>query len=317
MKIGCTIWNESNNITDLIDLIFELEGNAFQTYLTPLNTSSAGKVITKEQSKDIREIIKNTGVYVVVHGKLIYNFCRTTEKWQIQSLVNELNKAHLLGNDVGVVIHQGKNVLKLSNDDAIINYVNNIKEVLDLTHNLTNPLYLENSCKQGTEIGYTLNELSIIWKMLKSLPDFRKNYENRLGFCLDTCHIFVSGELKFSSIDEVDSFFVKFDKLIGIKYLKLVHYNDSKCKFDGHNDSHDDITMGYISNISEGGNLEAFKRVVAWTKKYDIPLILETPMRKINCKDQINIIREWSNEEITIPLPVINKKKIVIKKVKR
>ena len=54
--------------------------------------------------------------------------------------------------------------------------------------------------------------------------------------------------------DDVDQWFQRFDSLIGLKYLKLIHFNDSNVKFNGHNDNHDDIGQGYITNPTKGGN---------------------------------------------------------------
>lgn len=196
---------------------------------------------------------------------------------------------------------------------------------MDNTPNISNPIYLENSCQQGNEIGYTLEELAEIWH------SFDKKYHKRLGFCLDTCHAFVAGMLQFIDEEEVDTWFRRFDMLIGLRNLKVIHFNDSKTPFNGHNDHHHDLLQGYITNpdynplstaqkkkpgplkriaqITDSenklgddfrGTVEGLKRVVSWAKKLKIPLILETPRELSSCQEQIEILNEW-HEEVSPP----------------
>jgi len=286
MKIGCHLPN-AGSISDLIFVMIELGGNAIQIFINDPNNRSATKPIANP--KLIQQMLKNTGVFLVIHGKYIYNFCRSIA-WQKESLAADLRVAQTLGSDVNVVIHQGKNVasLKLSHQEAIQTYVDNLKTVIAMTPGVKNRILLENSCQQGTEIGYTLEDLATIWSK------FTKKEQERLGFCLDTCHIYVAGQLQMVSKKEVQAFFKKFDQLIGLTHLRLIHFNDSKTKFDGHNDHHSDFLNGYITDQSKGGNLEGVKELVKLAKQHDIPLILETPMEKMDCSEQIQLVRKWA-----------------------
>jgi apurinic endonuclease APN1 len=280
----------ASGIDNVIYDAIEIGANAVQIFLSPPTNTSAGKPIPNPEV--IEQMIKNTGIYLVVHGKYIINFCKTGLKWQHDVLESDLRKANSIGKDIGVIIHQGKNVQKLDRNVALKNFVDNIETVLDITKDIDNPIYLENSCQQGNELGYTLEELATIWNM------FNKKSHKRLGFCLDTCHLFVSGTLQMKDAADVDSFFNKFDTLIGLSYLKVIHFNDSKYKFDSHNDNHDDIGEGYIGSNEKGGSLVGLKQVVHWAQKYNVPLILETPHQNIECKKQLEILNSWvdSNE---------------------
>lgn len=267
--------------------VIENGGNALQIFLSPPQSSSSGKVLADPDS--IKQIIKNTGINLVVHGKYILNYCRKDLQWQNNALIEDLRKANKLGDNIGVIIHQGKNVktLHLTREAALDNFVYNIQNILDNTADIPNKIILENSCQQGTELGYTIEELAVIFHK------FSHEHKKRLGFCLDTCHVYVAGTLKMSNIKEVDEFFIKFDKLIGLSYLKVIHYNDSKTEFDGHNDHHEDILCGHITNTPLGQNIEGFKQIAVWAKHLKIPLILETPETKINYRDQINYVHKW------------------------
>ena len=229
----------------------------------------------------------NKDKYIVIHGKYLYNFCRTQEN-QTNALIKELEEANKINSNV--IIHQGKNVkeLNLSNIEACQVFYENIKSILDKTKDLSNKpkIILENSAHQGTEIGYTLEELAYIWNL------FNNEEKKRLGICIDLCHIFVAGELDMRKEEDVKLFFKNFNKLIGIENLTVIHFNDSNVKFNSHNDNHQDLLCGYIGDSSLGGSDNGFKVVVKKAKKYSIPLILETPADKMEYKDQINRIKE-------------------------
>lgn len=326
MSVGCHL-SISEGIVSAIHATLEMEGSALQIFLSPNRGTSPGKPISDSDAQTIRSILQNTGVYLVVHGKYILNFCSPKVMWYSDALIADLRKANQLGDRVGVVIHQGKNKpeFNLSRSQAIHTYVNHLQNVLKATSDITNPIVLENSCQQGNEIGYTLEELAEIYHT------FAPEYQNRVKFCLDTCHIFVAGTLRFSSILEVDQFFEKFDRLIGLDKLEVIHYNDSKTPFDGHNDHHHDLLHGYITSTSYQSDVKKYantpsdkkgteaglKRVVGWAKLLGVPLILETPREESSCQEQIELLNSWYQEadlpdrRVVLPAAQKGEKKMV------
>jgi len=106
---------------------------------------------------------------------------------------------------------------------------------------------------------------------------FEPKYRSRLGICIDTCHIFVAGTLDMRSKDNVDDFFMQFDKLIGLDNLKLIHFNDSKVRYDGNVDRHMGLMCGFIANPLLGGNTGGFKQLSQNAASLNIPMVLETP----------------------------------------
>lgn len=314
MKIGCHL-SISKGIERAILNVPALGGNALQIYISPRHGAGGGIPLSDEDAEDIQDLLIGSKIYMVVHGKLDLNFCDSSVKWYKKALIQDLQKAGQISGDIGVVIHQGKNVdrFNLEHSDAVKNYVKRIIEVLEETKDLKNPIFLENSAHQGTELGYDLPGLAEIWK------EFPSKYHSRLGICLDTCHAFVAGALQMKDNREVDNFMKEFDKLIGLQHLKVIHYNDSKTPFDGRNDHHHDIGAGYITNQSyqstvqkyqastkngqNRGTEEGLKRVLAWAKVLNIPCILETPEEATTCSDQLKTVNQWAESFKSSDLP--------------
>lgn len=286
MRIGCHI-SGFKNIIDAIHTAIELEANCFQIFVSSPLSRVAGKKI--ENYDEVKEIVKKTKMVIMVHGKYIINYANINN-WNIQALVCDLKSASYISDNIGVIIHQPKNVSGLPIDEVIDIYINNVKKVIDETKELNNPIILENSAHQKSEIGYELKELGYIWN------SFPIEYRKRLGICIDTCHAFVSGMLSFKNEEIIDKFFKDFDNYIGINNLKVIHINDSKVKFGSCVDRHEDIGKGYILDENKGGNLIAFKRFLYHCNKHNIPLILETPGN--NQKDEIKLLRKWIDEII-------------------
>lgn len=262
-----------HGVGNALRLIIQLGGNVIQVFLSPPNSASKGKPLSSEDIHDTLHLIETFSARVFVHGKYLYNFCRNNVPWH-SVLSDEMQEAAKIGADV--VIHQGKNVseLKLNRQDALKNYVTNIEHILLKTPG-NNKILLENSCQQGTELGYTLLELSVIYNL------FSDKARQRIGFCIDTCHIFVAGSLDMTP-DSVICFFRQFDRLIGLKHLRLVHLNNSSIKFDGHNDSHANLMKGHIP-------WEGLSTFINECVRYSIPMVMETDSALI--QEEINLVR--------------------------
>ncbi len=331
MKWGSHLAISGHGLVESIQHIIEIGGSALQIFISPNRGSSPGRPITKQEADIVKTILKNTGVYLVIHGKYILNFCSPKVMWYHEALVADLRKANQLGSSIGVVIHQGKNKADFNQtkEEAIKTYVGHLEKVLDETKDIKNPIILENSCKQGNEIGYTIEELSEIYHT------FHDKYKNRVKFCIDTCHIFVAGTLQFNNPAEVDEAMRRFDRLIGLEKLEVIHFNDSKTPFHGKNDHHHDIGFGYITNqtynssvkkyekmVEMGagrGSIDGLKRLVGWAKTFDIPLILETPLEESDRPTQVEMLGKWvaEEEEINYKLGDARKEKNVVKSSKK
>jgi apurinic endonuclease APN1 len=324
--VGCHI-SITGSLTNAIRVGASLGVKSMQIFLSSPHNGSKGKSLSKEEIAEFNRIKTLYGIHVFVHGKYMYNFCRNKKDsgkmdWQYDTILDDLGKADRLCADL--VIHQGKNVkeLKISDKDAIENYIENINSILSLhrERGCKNKILLENSCKQGTERGYSLDELATIFRGIKP-----ENLDH-IGFCLDTCHVFVSGELDLRDPDLVEAWMYRFDDLIGFKYLRLIHANDSKKEFGACNDNHANFGEGYITDPSLGGNKRGMAKLVDISRLFSIPLVLETPGGKV--EEEMRFLSELSSSipdreresvmhDIPTPAPTPapkGKKKFILKK---
>ena len=135
---------------------------------------------------------------------------------------------------------------------------------------------LETMAGKGSEVGRTFEEL-------RAIID-RVELSDKLGVCLDTCHVFDGG---YDIIDDLDGVLEQFDKVIGLKRLKAIHLNDSKNPMGSHKDRHEVLGAGYIG-------LDALTRVVNHTALKNLPFYLETPNELPGYAKEIALMRERS-----------------------
>lgn len=275
------------DINELSDILVDShEFNCLQFSVNPTMISATHYQLDQPTTLLIDDYKKHGGL-MVFHSKYIYNFCRPNVQSQIESLIQDINIASKIGCDV--VIHQGKNVKseQMSKLHAINNYVTNITDVINQTSDCDTCILLENSAGQGSELGYTLDELTYIYNQ------FDDDSKQRIAFCIDTCHIFTAGELDMRRVEAVEHFLRQFDESIGINKLKCIHFNDSGSKFSGKRDIHADIMGGYISNPLMGGSCEGLKYLAIYASDHHIPLIFETPCTSLSIQEQLEYVKKW------------------------
>lgn len=134
---------------------------------------------------------------------------------------------------------------------------------------------LETMAGKGTEVGRSFEELRAIIDKVEC--------KNKLGVCLDTCHIWDGG---YDIVKDLDGVLKQFDEIIGLDRLKAVHINDSMNDFNTHKDRHACIGDGFIG-------ADALKAVVCHPLLQDKPFILETPNDDEGYRKEISLIRSW------------------------
>lgn len=155
-----------------------------------------------------------------------------------------------------------------------------LNEVLTPTQSTT--VLIETMSGKGSEIGRTFEEIHEILNRV-SLPD-------KIGVCLDTCHIWDGG---YDIVNDLDGVIQKFDSIIGLSRLKAIHLNDSMNPLAAHKDRHQKIGQGFIGE-------EAMKRIATHPAFQNLPFILETPNDDEGWAVEISMIRSWCHESITI-----------------
>ena len=289
-KIGRHI-NISNGFISSVKHAANLGCNIMQIFL-----GSPQLILNRKRSNYELESIKSElielNMDMVIHGSYTINLCHnsTSNKYKasLKSLIQDLLASEKIGSKcLGVIIHMGKNVPEINIDDdiAINNYIIGINEALLSTNNSV--IILETGASQGNEVGSNIEELAKIYNGILS------DYKSRVKFCIDTCHIWATG-YNIADDSSVNIFFDKFEKLIGIKNISCIHFNDSKTPLNSHVDRHADIGYGFIGDIG-------LKSIALFSKKHNIPIIMETPLDSVNKKtnknisstDEISKIKEW------------------------
>lgn len=133
---------------------------------------------------------------------------------------------------------------------------------------------LETMSGKGSEVGSRFEELAEIYA--------RTKLQNKLGVCLDTCHVYSAG---YDIVNHLDNVLEEFDRVIGLKNLKAIHLNDSKMPFASHKDRHEKIGDGTIG-------LDAIIRMVNHPKLKHLPFILETPNDLNGWRDEISLLQK-------------------------
>ena len=135
-------------------------------------------------------------------------------------------------------------------------------------------IILENTAGTKNNVGSKFEELKYIFDNVQD--------KSRIGFCFDTCHAFAAG-YDLSSSKSVMHTLDKFNKIIGMKYLKVVHLNDSKGELGNGLDRHQHIGKGQIGE-------KGFRQLLKNSVIRQLPLILETPIDE-NFGDRENIAK--------------------------
>jgi AP endonuclease 1 len=154
---------------------------------------------------------------------------------------------------------------------------------LNKSHKATNSVItvLENMAGSGNVIGSTFEDLRDI---IAKVDD-----KSRVGVCIDTCHTFAAG-YDLRSPEAFRETMEQFDRIIGLKYLKALHLNDSKAPLGSHRDLHANIGTGFLG-------LRGFHNIMNYAPFAGLPMVLETPIdRKGDDGKTVEDKRIWSGE---------------------
>jgi len=238
-------------------------------------------VLTKTVVADFKEAMKaNNQAEAYIHAPYYMNLASVNNNIRFASISiirEELKRASTLGVKY-IMTHLGS-AGDTPRGEAVKKVAEGVFKILS-GYNGAALLLLENSAGSGNVVGDQFEELA---SMIKILPTAMKN---KVGVCLDTCHAFASG-YDLRNAKAVQETLKQFDKMIGLKYLKLIHCNDSKTEFGKHVDRHDHLGKGKIG-------LEGFKALVQNPKLKNINLIVETNDDGWGQKGDLKILKKLS-----------------------
>ena len=214
-------------------------GNKRLTTLSEkINTSS-------KEAKAIKSFLKNNNIKLFIHSILTLNYCKDPtslrNRWGIDNIVYDIVSAAKIG-AIGVVLHMGSyktEKINISYEGCIKNFVKSLVIILKETAATKVNILLETPVARKFMI---CGNTELFLKLYEKIPLV---YRNRIKFCIDTQHIFASG-YNIRNINILQDYFEQFDKLIGIKNIKLIHLNDSKNEFNVRINRHESIGKGFI-----------------------------------------------------------------------
>lgn len=261
-----------NNSKQLLGSVMEAvsyNANTFMFY-TGSTQSTSRCMINDELTYEAFKLMLENNINsdnVIVHAPYIVNLANRADEEKYNFYLNffseELNRVKKLGFNK-IVLHPGSAV-NCSREEGLNNIIYGLNKVFDNT--LGTVVLLEFMAGKGNELGTSIDELKYIIDGIKN--------KDRIGVCLDSCHMNDAGV----DISKLDEFLDEFDNKIGIDKIKCFHLNDSKNQIGSHKDRHDNIGYGTIGfdnliNITTNKRLE------------DIPFILETPYINRNSKEE-------------------------------
>ena len=174
-----------------------------------------------------------------------------------KAFTDEMTRCMQLGLD-RLNFHPGSHLREIPEEECLRLIAESVNAALDETEGVT--AVLENTAGQGSNLGYSFEQLARIMEMIRDT--------SRIGVCIDTCHSFAAGyDLK--SEEGYEKTMEAFERTIGFRYLRGVHLNDSKSVLGGHLDRHNSIGRGELG-------LEPFRRMMNDPRFDNVPMVLET-----------------------------------------
>ncbi|MGE5347645.1 MAG: deoxyribonuclease IV [Actinomycetota bacterium] len=171
---------------------------------------------------------------------------------------DEMKRCEQLGLD-RLNFHPGSHLGKISEEQCLDIIAESVNIALEKTSGVI--AVIENTAGQGTNLGYRFEHLKHIIDRVKD--------KSRVGVCIDTCHAYTSG-YDLSTAEGFKKVFEEFDRIVGFRYLKGMHLNESKKAFGSRVDRHDSLHKGELGD-------EVFSLIMNDPRFDDMPLILETP----------------------------------------
>ncbi|HHY41106.1 MAG TPA: deoxyribonuclease IV [Syntrophaceticus sp.] len=221
------------------------------------------KDLTEKDISDFQQALKETGIEPVVgHNSYLINLASPDEDLWLKSLeamIDEVERCSSLGIPY-LVLHPGAHS-EAGEEVGLARITHALNEIIKRSEGSQLMLLLETTAGQGSVLGGRFEHLA---ELISNCY-----YPERLGVCLDTCHIFAAG-YDLRTAEACEKTFQEFDEIIGLEKLKAIHINDCKGELGSHLDRHEHIGMGQIG-------LEGFRWIVNNPQLKPLPMLLETP----------------------------------------
>lgn len=263
----------ADGITKAAANVVKMEANTMQIFSR--NPRGSGyKNYSADEVEKFQTIRKeNHFGPLLAHAPYTMNLASAQEKvYEFACMVirEDIARMDALGIE-NIVFHPGSHT-GIGAEAGVKNIIVGLNQAITGNESIT--VLLETMSGKGTEIGVTFEEL-------KKIRDGVEHPE-RIGICLDTCHVFSAG---YDIVNNLEGVLSEFDRVLGLELLKAIHLNDSMMPFGSHKDRHATIGSGEIG-------LEALLKVMEHPALRELPFYLETPLDDAGHRDEIQMLKE-------------------------
>ena len=255
--IGCHL-SAANGFTAMGKDALSIGANVFQFFTRNPRGGSAKAIKQSDVDAYLKLASENGFGKILAHAPYTLNGCSadaSIRKFARDTMADDLQRMEYVPGNMynfhpGSHVQQGVDV----GIDYIVEMLNDI-----LFEKQQTTVLLETMAGKGSEVGGRFEELRRILDRVKLV--------DKMGVCLDTCHVNDAG---YDIVNDLDGVLAEFDRVIGLKWLKAIHLNDSMNPLGAHKDRHAVIDGGHLG-------LEALARVINHPLLRDLPFYLETP----------------------------------------
>ena len=232
--------------------------NTFQFFTRNPRGGKAKNIDETDVKKLLKIMEENNFAKILAHAPYTLNACSADEKireFARNTMLDDLNRMEYTPGNM-YNFHPGSHVGQGAETgiEMIADMLNAI-----LWEEQTTTVLLETMAGKGSEVGRSFEELRLIIDRVK--------LSDKLGVCLDTCHVSDAG---YDIVNDLDGVLEQFDRIIGLDRLRAIHINDSMNPLGAKKDRHQKIGEGYIG-------IDAFERIINHPSLRDLPFFLETP----------------------------------------
>lgn len=272
LKIGCHL-SASKGYENMADVSKQIGANTFQ-FFTRNPRGGTAKEIDEKDVKKFHEKAKEYGIDIILaHAPYTLNCASADENIRIfakNTMKDDLRRMEYTPNNL-YNFHPGSHVGQ-GVEVGIKYIIEALNEVL--TKEQTTTVLLETMAGKGSEIGKRFEELKQIIDGVK--------LKEKIGVCLDTCHVSDAG---YDIVNDLDGVINEFDKIIGLEKLKAIHINDSMNPLGAHKDRHQKIGEGTLG-------VNTFEKVINHSKLRELPFFLETPNELDGYEKEIALLKK-------------------------
>ncbi|MCH5191031.1 MAG: deoxyribonuclease IV [Oscillospiraceae bacterium] len=271
LNIGCHL-SSSKGFYNMGEMSLSIGANTFQFFTRNPRGGAAKEIDPDDAKKLIALMNENNFAKILAHAPYTLNACAKVDsirEFAYNTMKDDLQRMEYVPGNM-YNFHPGSHVGQGTEKGIEL-----ISELLNsiLTKEQTTTVLLETMAGKGSEVGGTFEEL-------REIID-RVELSEKMGVCLDTCHVNDAG---YDMVNDLDGVLTKFDSVIGLDRLKAIHINDSKNPFASHKDRHEKIGEGSIGTA-------AFERIINHPALRDLPFFLETPNELDGYAAEIKLLR--------------------------